>query len=193
MNLKNSFGSSEKRARLPVSANKNTSESAKVYKVTESSQKHSGENVSSSSEMNSKWSSGMWWFVLFLSLCLASCLPVSLRSCERHLVLQLSWLHGQNLNLAANQKSKQYFWEHCSRVSDALYIFNFDILSHIITFERLFGFTLYISLVNSIICDEISESNHLRVSAICTNYKSLKKKKMNIFWSVPMRKETSPC
>lgn len=66
-----------------------------------------------------------------------------------------SGLHGQNLNLAANQKSRQYFWEHCSCVSDALYIFNLDILSHIITSETLFGFTLYISLVNSIVCDEI--------------------------------------
>lgn len=59
--------------------------------------------------------------------------------------------------------------------------FNLDILSHIITSERLFGFTLYISLVNSIICDEISESNHLRVSAICINYKSLKKEKDEYF------------
>lgn len=47
MNLKIIFGSSEKEVCLPVSANRNTNESANVYEVTEAKQTHSGGNVTS--------------------------------------------------------------------------------------------------------------------------------------------------
>lgn len=53
MNLKNNFGSSEKQVCLPVSANRNTHESANVHEVTEA--KHSGGNVASCFSDTLKW------------------------------------------------------------------------------------------------------------------------------------------
>lgn len=64
---------------------------------------------------------------LFFSLpfCLASCLPLSLSVRS-----QLSPLHRQNLNLAANKTIfLQEYCSHYDHVNDALYcIFNLDIL-----------------------------------------------------------------
>lgn len=63
------------------------------------------------------------------SLCLVPCLPLSLF--EHTIVISL---HGQNLNLAANENNifiRILFY--CDHANDALYIFNFDILFHIVT------------------------------------------------------------
>lgn len=111
--------------------------------------------------------------VLFLSLSGFLSASVSLHSCECNIILQLSPLHGQNLNLAANQNS---IFENIIHVGDALHIFHLDILLHIITSESLFRFTLYILLVHSIICDEI-QKQIMCVSAICTNDKFWKRKR----------------
>lgn len=48
MKLQIIFGSSEKQACLPVSANRNTNESANVYEVTAAKRTRSGGNVASS-------------------------------------------------------------------------------------------------------------------------------------------------
>lgn len=103
----NCFGSSQQVC-LPVSANRN--ESANVYEVTEALRTHSGGNVASCFSDRLKWTltkfwHGVFYFILFVFVFLSGFLSASLsaHSCECNTVLQLSPLHGQNLNPAANQ------------------------------------------------------------------------------------------
>ena len=100
----NYFGSSEKQVCLPVSANRNTNESANVYGVTGAEQTHSGGNVASwfsDADVDSQTeTSGTRCSSL---LCPSVRLPVCLSPPSVH--SQLSPLHGQNLNLAANQNN----------------------------------------------------------------------------------------
>lgn len=88
----NNFGSSEKQVCLPVSANRNTNESANVYEVTEA-KRIQEETLPLVSQRHWSRLKLKCWHVMFLCfLCLSVWLPVCL-SLFQH---THSWVHGRN-------------------------------------------------------------------------------------------------
>lgn len=111
MNLWIIFGSSEKQVCLPVSANRNTNESANVYEVPEAEPTHSGGNlVASWFSDTPKWThkhKNIWHTMLFSSpsFCPASCLPLSSFS-------TLTVESTSRAKLESSCQSKQCFYEN---------------------------------------------------------------------------------
>lgn len=118
-------------------------------------------------EVDSNKNFGMWCFSF--SFCLSVWLPVCLS-----LFSTLTAESTSRAKLESSCQSKLCFsWDYCSHydhVNDALDIFNLDILLHIITSEGLFRSMLYISLVSSIICDDIQKQSYVSV-CVCHLYK----------------------